>query len=157
MKNDVGEIKKSAVFSIKRAAVSENGIKNCARVTNGTESETTGITKKFTNGERTEKVPERDALAIRRIQFTVADTQIKEIAKDFGKSLQSFSTVATHKALIKKLIEIELPGISSATAAREQKKMKTGWGNEPEIMKKSKKRMNASERRVGIEAPVMKK
>ena len=65
--------------------------------------------------------------------------------------------MATHSALIKKLIESELPGIRSVTAAREEKKMKTGWGNEPEIMKKSKKRRKASERKVGIEAPVMKK
>lgn len=157
IRKEAGAMVKSAILSINTAATSENGTRNCARVTKGTESETTGITKKFTNGERTENVPESAALTTRRIQLMVADTQIKEIAKDFGKSLQSFSTVATHNALIKKLIEIELPGISSATAAREQKKMKTGWGNEPKIIKKSKKRMNVSERRVGIEAPVMKK
>ena len=135
----------------------ENGIKNCANVTNGTASETIGITKKFTKGAKTEKVPESSALTTRRIQLTVAETQTSEIIRDLGRIRQIRMTVATHKALIKKLIESELPGIRSAAAASEQKKIKTGCGNEPEIMKKSKKSMKTSERRVGIEAPVMKK
>ena len=135
----------------------ENGIKNCAKVTKGTASETTGIAKKFTKGAKTEKVPERAGSTTRRIQFTVAETQTSEMIKDFGRVRQILMTVATHSALIKKLIESELPGMRTVTAASEEKKMKTGWGNEPKIIKKSKKRTNASALRVGIEAPVMKK
>lgn len=135
----------------------ENGIKNCARVTNGTESETIGIAKKFTKGAESEKVPERAGSTTRSIQFTVAETQTSEMIRDLGRIRQILMTVATHNALIKKLIESELPGMRSVTAARDAKNTKTGCGKVPKIMKRSKKRTKASERRVGIEAPVMKK
>ena len=148
---------KSAILSIKAAAVSENGTKNCARVIKGTESDTTGITKKFTKGAATEKVPERGALTTRRIQFTATETQISDMKSDFGNTFQILRTVATQSALIKKLIESELPGIRKAVAARDVKKMKTGCGKVPKIIKKSKKSIKTSERKVGTEAPVIKK
>ena len=148
---------KSAILSINAIALSENGTRNCARVTKGTESETTGITKKFTKGAATEKVPESAALTTRRIQLTEVETQTSEIANDFGNIFQILRTVATQSALIKKLIESELPRIRNAVAAREAKKIRTGWGKVPKIMKKSKKSIKTSERKVGIEAPVMKK
>ena len=157
IRKEAGAIVKSAILSIKAAALSENGTTNCASVTKGTESDTTGITKKFTKGAATEKVPERGTLTTRRIQLTATETQTNEMINDFGRTCQILRTVATHNALIRKLIESELPGISSATVAREAKKIKTGWGKIPEIIKKSKKSIKASERRVGIEAPVIKK
>ena len=155
IRKEAGAIIKSAAFKAKNAAVSEKGIRNWASVTKGTDKETVGIAKKFTKGEATEKVPE---IAVEsRMWFIETETQTIEITNDFGITLQILRTVATQRALIMKLRLVTLPGIRSAVKASEQKKTKTGWGKVPEIIKKSKKSMKTSERRVGIEAPVMKK
>ena len=66
IRKEAGESRKSAVFRAKNAADSENGIKNWARVTKGTDKDTVGITKKLTKGETTENVPEISAETARR-------------------------------------------------------------------------------------------